>query len=238
MSSKRGIERFSGILLLLMLVTSILGGVFASAVGTDYNVPADEVGAVLKLVADNQGLHQAEIGFDLASFVILVALSGALYLIFSPHHRLLALLGALGLAAGGIILAIHDIFWFVFPSVAKEFVSASGSQADVLLEIGRVIMLTANWGLSVGIAFMGLGMLAYGVLMIRSKAVLRALGWLGAIAGVLLFTGTWLPRVDVSLYSVWIALSAPVLLWEIGLGLWLLIRGTKQVGDLTARSSY
>ena len=238
MSSKRGIERFSGILLLLMLVTSILGGVFASAVGTDYNVPADEVGAVLELVADNQGLHQTEIGFDLASFVILVALSGALYLVFSPHHRLLALLGALGLAAGGIILAIHDIFWFVFPSVAKDFVSASGSQADVLLEIGRVIMLTANWGLSVGIAFMGLGMLAYGVLIIRSKAVLRALGWLGAIAGVLLFTGTWLPRVDVSLYSVWIALSAPVLLWEIGLGLWLLIRGTKQVGDLTARSPY
>ena len=232
MSSKRGIERFSGILLILMLVTSILGAIFASGVGTDYNVPANEVGTVLELVAENQGLHQAEIGFDLASFVILIALSGALYLVFSPHHRLLALLGTLWLAAGGMILAVHDIFWFAFPFVAKDFVSASGSQVDVLLEIGRIIMLTANWGLSVGIAFMGLGMLAYGVLMIRSKAVLRVLGWLGAVAGVLLFTGTWLPRVDVSLYSVWIALSAPVLLWEIGLGLWLLIKGTKQAEDL------
>ncbi len=109
----------------------------ASGVRTDYNVPADEVCAVLELVADNQGLHQAEIGFDLASWVILIALGGALYLAFSPHHRLLALLGTLGLAAGGIILAIHDIFWFVFPSVAKDFVSASGSQAEALQAIGR-----------------------------------------------------------------------------------------------------
>lgn len=236
MSSKKGIERFSGILLLLIVVTSVAGAAFASGVGTDYNVPADEVAAVLELVADNQGLHQAEIGFDLASFVILVALSGALYLVFSPHHRLLALLGTLGLAAGGMILAVHDIFWFVFPSVAKDFVSASSSQADVLLEIGRIIMLTANWGLSVGITFMGLGILAYGVLMIRSRAVLRALGWLGAVAGVLLFTGTWLPRVDISLYTVWTALAGLVLLWEIGLGLWLLIKGTKQAGDSAAVS--
>jgi hypothetical protein len=218
-----------------MLVTSILGAIFAIAVGTDYNVPADEVAEVLQLVAGNQGLHQVEIGFDLASYVILVALSGALYLAFSPHNRLLALLGTLGLTAGGIILAVHDIFWFVFPSVAKDFVSASGSQADVLLEVGRIIMLTANWGLSVGITFMGLGILAYGVLMIRSRSVLRALGWLGAVAGILLFTGTWLPRIDVSLYAVWTALASPLLLWEIGLGLWLLIRGTKQAEDLAAR---
>ena len=237
MSSQKGIERFSGILLLLIVVTSVAAVAFASSVGTDYNVPADEVATVLELVADNIGLHQAEIGFDLASYIILVALSGALYLIFSPHHRLLAMLGTLGLATGGMILAVHDIFWFVFPSVAKDFVSASGSQADVLLEIGRTIMLTANWGLSVGITFMGLGILAYGVLMIRSRAVLIALGWLGAISGVLLFTGTWLPRIDVSLYAVWTALASPVLLWEIGLGLWMLKRGTKQAEDLTAHSS-
>ncbi len=50
MLSKTGIDRFSGILLLLMLVTSIVGAGFASGVGTDYNVPADEVAEVLQLV--------------------------------------------------------------------------------------------------------------------------------------------------------------------------------------------
>ena len=237
MSSKKRVERLSGTLLILMVVTSIMAVIFASGVGTDYNVPANEVGTVLELVADNQSLHFAEIGFDLASFVILVALSGSLYLVFTSHHRLLALLGTLGLAAGGMILAVHDIFWFVFTSIANDFVSASGSQVEVLLEMGRITMLTANWGLSVGITFMGMGMLAYGVLMIRNKVVPRALGWLGAVSGVLLFTGTWLPRFDVNLYTVWVALSAPLLLWEIGLGLWLLIKGTKQAEDLTAHSS-
>ncbi len=83
---------------------------------------------------------------------------------------------------------------------------------------------------------MGLGIFAYGVLMIRSRSVLRALGWLGAVAGILAFAGTWLPRVDESLYAVWIALSSPILLWQIGLGLWLLIRGTKQARDSAAVS--
>lgn len=225
MPPKRNVERLSGVLLFLMLVTSVLGAAFAGAVGTDYNVPASEVPQVLRLVAENRNLHQLEIGFDLASFVFLIALSGAFFVLFSPLSKLLAVLGTLGLLVGGVILAVHDVFWFVFPSISQEYVVASGPKADALLEMGRVYMLTANWGLSVGIAFMGLGILAYGMLMVKSGSVPRILGWLGVIAGILLFSGTWLPRIDESLYTLWTLLSSPVLLWEIGLGFWLLKHG-------------
>ena len=160
MSSKTGIDRLSGVLLLLALVTSFVAAGLASGVG-EYNVAPDEVGDTLRRVADNQGLHQAEIGFDLASYVLTVALAGALYLAFSPHNQPLALLGSLGLAAGGLILAVHDIPWFVLPSVAGDFVSASGAEVVALQNTGRVVMLTANWGLSVGVTFQGLGALAY-----------------------------------------------------------------------------
>jgi hypothetical protein len=230
MSSKTGIDRLSGVLLLLALVTSFVAAGLASGVG-EYNVAPDEVGDTLRRVADNQGLHQAEIGFDLASYVLTVALAGALYLAFSPHNQPLALLGSLGLAAGGLILAVHDIPWFVLPSVAGDFVSASGAEVVALQNTGRVVMLTANWGLSVGVTFQGLGALAYGLLIVSSKTVPRALGWLGAVAGVLLSAGVWLPRVDEDLYFVWVLLAIPYALWELGLGVWLLRRRTEEARE-------
>jgi hypothetical protein len=230
MSSKTGIDRLSGVLLLLALVTSFVAAGLASGVG-EYNVAPDEVGDTLRRVADNQGLHQAEIGFDLASYVLTVALAGALYLAFSPHNQPLALLGSLGLAAGGLILAVHDIPWFVLPSVAGDFVSASGAEVVALQNTGRVVMLTANWGLSVGVTFQGLGALAYGLLIVSSQTVPRALGWLGAVAGVLLSAGVWLPRVDEDLYFVWVLLAIPYALWELGLGVWLLRRRTEEARE-------
>ena len=229
MQAKRGIERLSGILLLLALVTSIVAAGLASSVG-EYNLAPDEVGDTLRRVANNQGLHQAEIGFDLASYVLTIALAGALYLAFSSRDRLLALLGTLGFASAGVILAVHDIPWFVLPSVAGDFVAASGAEAVALQNTGRVVMLTANWGLSVGVTFLGLGSLAYGVLVVSTRAVPRALGWLGAVA-VLMSAGAWLPRVDESLYPIFALTAIPYMLWELGLGIWLLLRGTRETGE-------
>jgi hypothetical protein len=234
MQSKTGIERLSGVLLLLVLVTSIVAAGLASAVG-EYNIAPDEVGDTLRRVANKQGLHQAEIAFDLVSYVLTVALAGALYLVFSSRNRLLALLGTLGFASAGVILAVHDIPWFVLPSVAEDFVSASGAEAVALQNTGRVVMLTANWGLSVGVTFLGLGSLAYGVLMVLTRAVPRALGWLGAVA-VLMSAGAWLPRVDENLYPAFALLAIPYMLWQLGLGIWLLLRGTREAEELTGVS--
>jgi hypothetical protein len=96
-------------------------------------------------------------------------------------------------------------------------------------------MLTANWGLSVGVTFLGLGSLAYGVLIILTRAVPRVLGWLGAVA-VLMSVGAWLPRVDENLYPVFALLAIPYMLWQLGLGIWLLLRGTREAEEPTGVS--
>lgn len=228
MNDARANEILGGTLLLLMLASSILAVVFASTVGTTYNVKPDQVPDVLRLVADRWWMHQLEIAFDLLSFIALVALSGAMYLIFASHNRTLATLGALAMAAGGIILAIHDVLWFVFPSVAKEYVLAADFRASFLADLGMVLMLVANWCLSVGIAFMGLGILLFGILFVRSAVTSLWIGWIGVVAGVLLVAGTWLPRVDTEWYMIWTIMSAPVLVWEASLGLTLILRGVNQ----------
>ena len=226
--TKTGITRLGGILLLLALVTSFVAAGFAGSVG-EYNVAPDQVGDTLRRVAENQGLHQAEIAFDLVSYVLTVARAGALYLGASSHDRVMALLGSFGLAAGGLILAVHDIPWFALPSIAHDFVSASGVETTVLQNTGRMIMLAANWGLSVGVTFLGLGILCYGILIVSSGIVARAFGWLGIVSGALLSAGVWLPRFDEGLYFIWVLLALPYALWQLGLGIWLLGKGTARV---------
>jgi len=228
MHSNRSREKLAGTLLLLMLVSSLAAVTFASMVGTNYNVEPDGVAEVLRLVASNSVAHQLEIAFDLLSFIFLVAAGVMLHLSFVEHDRVLATLGGVALVVGGTILAVHDVFWFVFPAVATEYISASGIRAEVLVDIGHLTILTANWGLSVGITFMGLGLLMFGLLVVLSKPVPPWLGWIGILAGSLLALGTWLPRIDPDLFGIWTGLSAPVLLWEIGLGFWLLLKGARR----------
>lgn len=141
--SEEMLARWSGLLLLLVLVTSFAAAGLASSVG-EYHVERDEVPDVLQRVADNQGTHVAEIGFDLVSWVATVVLAAVLYPTFVSRERVWALLGMLGLTAGGIVLAVHDIPNFVLTSVADRFVTATDAEAVVLETTGSFVLSTAS----------------------------------------------------------------------------------------------
>ena len=111
-------------------------------------------------------------------------------------------------------------------SVADQFVTATDAEAVALETTGSLVLSTASWGLSVGISFLALGVLSYGVATVRSRLVPAMLGWLGIAAGLLIAIGVWLPRIDASLNTAFIVLAIPVALWQLSLGLWLVVRGT------------
>jgi hypothetical protein len=48
--------------------------------------------------------------------------------------------------------------------------------------------------------------------------------------------GAWLPRVDENLYPAFALLAIPYMLWQLGLGIWLLLRGTREAEELTGVS--
>jgi len=216
----------TGILLVTIFVISSIAAGLAGSVG-DYNIPPEEIGNLLRLIANHKELHMAEIGFDFFSYIVTAVLATALFIVFSPYSRLLALLGTVGLVSGGVILAVHDIPHFVLPWVAESFVLTNGAEAATLQYLGNVILMTAMWGLSIGVTFLGLGFSAYGVLFIKSKAVPLIFGWIGVISGILLAGGVWLPRYDESLYSLFVILASPLGLWQLVLGIWLMVKGVR-----------
>lgn len=227
MESNKRIVRLTGILLIILFLISSIAAGLAGSVG-DYNIPPEEIGSLLMLIANHKELHMAEIGFDFFSYIVTVIFATVLFIAFSPHNRLLALLGTVGLISGGVILAVHDIPHFVLPWIAESFVSTNGADAAALQYLGNVILMTAMWGLSIGVTFLGLGFLAYGALFVKSKAVPLIFGWIGVISGILLSSGVWLPRYDESLYSLFVILASPLGLWQLALGIWLIIKGVRE----------
>ena len=113
MTSKRGVERFGGLLLLVFFITTAMAG--AVAVPLVY----DEVANTLRDINANTVGHQASLVFDWVSYITMVALAGVLYLLLRSHNRPLALLATFFLVAAGAILAVHDMINMALTSVAN-----------------------------------------------------------------------------------------------------------------------
>jgi len=219
MFSKIGIGQLCGFLYLFILLTSVLSKFMAGA-----PLDPEDVSNTLGAVAEGGKRFQISIVLDLVSHVSVVALAGALYLAFSPHNRSLAFLGTLWRVAEGVIIAFNEVNNVVLLAVAKKFVSATGAEAVALETMGRTLIVAEDWGLKIGLAFFALGWLMYGILFVSTGAVPSTLGWWGAVAGLLAVVGRWLALVgpDVGLVA---ASFAPIMLFEVVFGVWLLFRG-------------
>lgn len=226
MEAEKQLARISGIFFIILFIISSTAAGLAGSVG-DYNISPTDIGSLLKLIADNKALHMAEIGFDFFSYIITTILAIILFITFSSYHRLYALLGTVGIICGAVILAIHDIPHFILPWIAENYIQAKGADAIALEHLGNVTLMTTMWGLSIGVTFLGLGFLSYGVLFIKTKPVPIIFGWVGLLSGIFISAGVWLPRYDESLYSLFVILASPLGLWQLALGVWLIVKGTR-----------
>jgi hypothetical protein len=219
MLSKLSIGQLCGFLYLFILLTSVASKFMAGAPLNPEDVP-NTLGAV----AEGGKRFRISVVLDLVSHASVVALAGALYLAFSPHSRSLALLGTLWRVAEGVIIALNEVNNVVLLAVAQKIVSASGAETVALETMGRTLIVAEDWGLKIGLAFFALGWLMYGILFVSSGAVPPVLGWLAVAASLLAVVGRWLALVspDVGLIS---ASFAPIMLFEVVFGVWLLFRG-------------
>ena len=166
MLSKRTIERLAGAFLVAGLVAFLAHGLTL-----DQGVVPMTVLLVLVY------------GFMIILSALLV------YLIFHSHERTLALLGAFGLAAHGLVVVLGCALLLVQLEFAQEFGATGGAETGSAAAAARALALTMNMIRAFTFLFLGLGLVPLGVLIAWSGAVARWVGWLGVVAGVLGFLG-------------------------------------------------
>ena len=221
--NRRVAARVAGIGYVAIFVLAIFANFFV----LEGLVQAEDPAATVANIQEDLGLFRLGLIAFLAVFVLDIAISWALYVVFRDVHRDLALFAAWSRLVYTVFLGVALVYFFqVIQWVGDaEYVAALGPdqvQAQTMLALDS---FDFTW--LVGLVAFGLHLVLVGALVLRSGYVPRILGGLLILAGVAYGVDTVARAVLTDYDSVaglmlaFVAL--PSMLGEGWLGLWLLL---------------
>ena len=182
-------------------------------------------------ILDAETFFRLGLVFDLLTIAGVIPLVTGLYVVLKPVGPTLAILATLWRVVENCILAMLTFASFAALTLlgGSDFMRALGPPAAA--DLAYALLRVHSWGFQVGFLFLGLGQLVFSTLWWRSRYVPRWLAGLGIIGSsimALMALGiiVWPPLFGI----VTMAYMAPMAVYEIGLGLWLAIRGIR-IGD-------
>jgi hypothetical protein len=223
MLSQRVIERITGILLLAVIGT-LLGAFVVSPIQVDASRAG--IGQSLRALANDPGAHRINMAFFLAGSLIVIVAAGGMYLTFRPNGRDLALFGAIGLIAGGVLQAVSNGLAIVLADIAQDYAAANGAQAAALETIARSFTQAGDVLLNAAFTAVGVGTFAFGILIVQSRPVSRWLGWIWIMSSILLQL-IWFGAENI-LGIVGVFGNFASIIIMLILGGWLLLGGTRE----------
>ena len=224
MQNKSGIIRVTGIIALVFIVVAIVWYLlYEFAVGWVSSNP-QQAASDLRAIAGNQGQYLGVISVDILYNLGLLALGALFYLIFRSFSRPLALFGGLGFITTGVIWLVLDMPSLAQYQLALDYSAASGAAASAIAERAAELSLWGDYSYAIVAILLAIGLFSFGVVIIRSVAINRLVGWLAVVAGILMlvslvntFEGSLVSRIAYNVTEFWILV----------IGLWLVLRGVK-----------
>ncbi|MCG6955023.1 MAG: DUF4386 domain-containing protein [Gemmatimonadetes bacterium] len=222
---------------LLYLVVFVLG-MFSPIVLEQLLVAGDAAGTADNILG-SMGLFSS----SLVSWVVIVAVDVAMaamfYLLLEPAGRVLSLVSAAfrfvyAAILGTFLLDLFGAFLLLARPEHAAHLEALERQATALTALE-----TFSAGFLLALAFFGVHLASLGVLLYRSRYVPRALGAVLAVAGVG-YVAHSLASFFVTSYGgvATAVLLTPAVVGELGLALWLLIKGLRiDAGAVTVGSA-
>jgi hypothetical protein len=208
--------RFAGIAYFVIIITSILSISLGS-----YRLRVEgDLAKTIENIAANQLLFRIGIVYEILMYTGVILLSVALYQILKGIHQakaLTALLCRFGEALMGMLTVIGSILiiFMINGSFAAETVQ---NTVSVIFEIQDASM-------SILMVFIGVGSIIFLHLFYQSRYIPR---WL-SIFGIVAFAFVALESLVLLLHPMqaWVFPGLAAILFEIVIGLWLMIKGVK-----------
>jgi hypothetical protein len=224
MQNRSGIIRTTGIIALAFVVVVIVWYLLEGFSGGWVSSVPQKAAIDLENIANNRGLYLGFLSIDILYNLGIFALGALFYLVFSSFSRSLALFGGLGFVTTGAIWLMLDRPAFAVYQLALEHSAASGTAAGAIVDKAVVLALWGAYSQAIPAILLALGLFCFGVVIIRSAAINRLIGWLAIVAGILFlasapFTFQKSLVSDIAYYATES--------WILVIGLWLVIRGVK-----------
>jgi hypothetical protein len=213
--------RKSGILMLVVVITSLASGILAGIYGVELN--AFDVETTLTNVGENSTEHIAGLIVEIVSSIATIALAGVLFNTFKSYNKGQALIGSLWLIASAIVLAVHNQWNLSLTWTAKDYALATGAQKIAIIETARSMLLTAKWGVTISATLLLLGIFTYSLILVSKLS--KKVGRFGIVASLIGLIAAWIGWFNPGLQTLGFALFVPMILWEFTFGIWLIQKG-------------
>jgi hypothetical protein len=220
---QRTAAKVVGFIYLIAMATSMFAELYLRG---PLMVRGDAIQSIVNIAASER-LFRISSVIHLITFATDAMLAVALYVILKPINKYVALLAAFWRLADCAILAVNVLNDFAalrFLSGADYLQAFDAKQLQVL---ARVFISISAAGYQIGFVFLGLGSTVFSYLWLRSRYVPRAFAAWGIFASLVLAFGTLAIMVFPALGAVGLTYMAPMFFYEVGLGLWLLIKGLR-----------
>ncbi|MEQ9570026.1 MAG: DUF4386 domain-containing protein [Longimicrobiales bacterium] len=217
--------RGAGVAYLAIIVT----GIFAEFFVRSALIVDGDAGATAANLAGEGGRFRVGIAAEFVMLVADVGLAAALYVVFRPVSRDLALLAACFRLTHAAVVAVNLLNVWVPLSLVGGGPWTEAFEPGQVDALVALLLETHGVGYQIGLLFFGVHCLLMGVLVVRAGYVPAVLGVLLMVAGVGYVADT-LGRTLLANYAQWesvflVAVFVPALVAELSFALWLVIRG-------------
>jgi hypothetical protein len=213
-----------GFLYLIQMAVAIFGEIFVRG---RLIVPRDAVQTAANLAASER-LFRISLAGDLMIYASVVVLFWGLYVILKPINKEVALLAVFFRIVEQAVLAVTTLAGFMALRLLGNAEYLRVVDTAQLQALARACLALYGTGLSIGFVFLGLGSAVFSYVWLKSRYIPRAIALLGIFASLLLTVMTLITMVLPRVYAVLgMSYMMPMFLYEVGLGLWLLVKGLR-----------
>ena len=216
--------RIAGLLYLLTNATAI----FAFWVRGQVIERGDAAETAANILASER-LYRIGIAVELLTVAGVIPLVVALYVVLRPVGRNLGLLATFWRLAENIVLAVGPMCPLAALVLLDDSPFLGAVDPGQRQALAYALLRLHGSAFRIGFLFLGLGSTVFAILWLRSRYVPRALAVLGISASALLAAASAaLLAFPGLLAGVGLAYMAPMGVFELTLGFWLLFRGIRE----------
>ncbi len=176
----------------------------------------------------NAAPHAVQIGqsvlIGIAMGLVSLAVACILYPIFKQQSQPLALFYFALACAGFALTVAENISMMSMLSLSKAYVETAGTQEALYQGLRSVVKETRNWTHYLSLIVSGATLFAFYLALLRGALIPRALAFIGLLAVCAQLIAVSMPVLG---GEVDFRLIAPLGIWQIVLGLWLIAKGFK-----------
>jgi Domain of unknown function (DUF4386) len=229
--SLKSVTRIAGIAYLIQITTSVLGYLPGQLI-----VSGDIAQTATNIIASER-LFRFGVASNLITYVTVIVLTWALYRLLRPINKNLALLAVLMRMVEVIVLSVGVIDELVTIRLLTSAVYQNTFEASQLPIFARLAMVSYGSSFSVGFIFLGIGSAVFSYVLLKSNYIPKALAWWGIFSSLLIGLGTFVIILFPELRMIFPYGYGPMGIYEVGLGLWLVIKGIAISGPLKSIQS-